>query len=214
MQFSTVSARIWDNDGDFLLIEAAYSLPKWLKPETSANRIWLKSGSLHVIPLPNKHHPTLPAAPTVQQALQSISSDSIPTKANSGMQQAIKARIKGYPSKAHTEMHRARCTLPARVAHLLRQCPQLVSPAVTTFHYRDIQDMKAAAKFASFPPQVSLCAGSASSQLMYTSGRVLLIPEQVIGLLNMHLRARLVSTITSHAVHAPETCLYHLLGHV
>lgn len=32
------AARVWDNDGEFLLIEAAYSLPRWLKPETAANR--------------------------------------------------------------------------------------------------------------------------------------------------------------------------------
>lgn len=33
---------MWDNDGDFLLIEAAYSLPRWLKPESATNRVgWL-----------------------------------------------------------------------------------------------------------------------------------------------------------------------------
>ena len=154
VQFTNVSARIWDNDGDFLLIEAAYSLPKWLKPDTSTNRVWLQSGCLHVIPLPSKHHRTLPAAPTVAEALQIISSDSISTTANSGMQEAIKSRIKGYPRKAETEMHRARCTLPAKVAHIVQKKPQLVSSAVQTFHYRDVQDMKAAARLALFPPQV------------------------------------------------------------
>ena len=33
-----LAARAWDNDGEFLLIEAAYALPRWLKPETAANR--------------------------------------------------------------------------------------------------------------------------------------------------------------------------------
>lgn len=154
LQFTSVSARIWDNDGDFLLIEAAYSLPKWLKPDTSSNRVWLQSGCLHIIPLPSKHHSTLPAAPTVAEALQIISSGSIITKANSSMQGAIQSRIKGYPRKAQTEMHRARCTLPAKVAHIVQKKPQLVSSAVQTFHYRDMQDMKAAAQLASFPPQV------------------------------------------------------------
>lgn len=31
--------RIEDNDGEFLLIEAADFLPKWLDPENSANRV-------------------------------------------------------------------------------------------------------------------------------------------------------------------------------
>ena len=31
--------RVEDNDGEFLLIEAADYLPKWLSPETSENRV-------------------------------------------------------------------------------------------------------------------------------------------------------------------------------
>ena len=145
-----------------MLIEAAYSLPKWLKPETSKNRVWLQAGQLHIIPLPNKHHPTLPATPTVHQALQIISSDTIMTTANAGMQEAISAKIKQYPKKAHTDMHTARCILPAKVAHVLLHKPQLVSPAVQTFHYRDVQDMRAAANLAHFPPQVSILFVSCS----------------------------------------------------
>ena len=71
------------------------------------------------------------------------------------MQEAIQARIKGYPKQAQAELHRARCTLPVKVAHILKQQPQMISPAVQTFHYRDLQDMKAAAKLALFPPQVT-----------------------------------------------------------
>ena len=33
--------RMEDSDGEFLLIEAAHFLPKWLKPETSENRVSL-----------------------------------------------------------------------------------------------------------------------------------------------------------------------------
>ena len=39
-------AHVWDTDGEFLLIEAAFSLPKWIRPETSANRFALLSVSL------------------------------------------------------------------------------------------------------------------------------------------------------------------------
>ena len=38
--------RMEDSDGEFLLIEAAHYLPKWLKPETSENRVrFLQWGS-------------------------------------------------------------------------------------------------------------------------------------------------------------------------
>ena len=44
--------RAWDNDGEFLLIEAAYGLPRWLKPETAQNRLWLHAGGVRLVPLP------------------------------------------------------------------------------------------------------------------------------------------------------------------
>jgi len=31
--------RVCDNDGEFLLIEAADYLPKWLNPDTAENRV-------------------------------------------------------------------------------------------------------------------------------------------------------------------------------
>ena len=37
---------------------------------------------------------------------------------------------------------------------MLAQDPQLVAAAVATFHYRDVDDMKAAARMQHFPPQV------------------------------------------------------------
>lgn len=60
-----------DNDGQFLLIEAALVLPRWIKPENTKNRVimfaggepkigrltiiiqvWIHQGNLHIIPLP------------------------------------------------------------------------------------------------------------------------------------------------------------------
>lgn len=91
------------------------------------------------------------------------------TTANAGMQQAISAKIKQYPKKAQTDMHTARCILPAKVAHVLLHKPQLVSPAVQTFHYREMQDMRAAANLAHFPPEVGIPFVSCSQQYSVTS---------------------------------------------
>lgn len=38
-----------DEDGDFLLIEAAQSLPDWMDPEVMKNRFFLWQGHFHVI---------------------------------------------------------------------------------------------------------------------------------------------------------------------
>lgn len=35
----TDSFRVVDTDGEFLLIEAAHALPKWLSPEVADNRV-------------------------------------------------------------------------------------------------------------------------------------------------------------------------------
>lgn len=37
--FPELAAKVEDNDGEFLLIEAADYLPKWLNPESSENRV-------------------------------------------------------------------------------------------------------------------------------------------------------------------------------
>ncbi|GFR42089.1 hypothetical protein Agub_g2931, partial [Astrephomene gubernaculifera] len=69
-ELQDLSVQVWDNDGQFLLIEAAYALPRWLKPETAEHRVWLRRGRLHVLPLPSPAAPDLPACPTRQQALR------------------------------------------------------------------------------------------------------------------------------------------------
>ena len=37
--FPDMWIRLYDNDGEFLLIEAANALPKWLNPEVAENRV-------------------------------------------------------------------------------------------------------------------------------------------------------------------------------
>lgn len=75
----------------------------------------------------------------------------------SKVQAAIEQRLSGYPARAREQMHRARVIVPARVAAVLAAEPALVAPAVETFHYRDLGDMRNAARMQHFPPQVTFC---------------------------------------------------------
>jgi hypothetical protein len=43
-QFPEVWVKVVDTDGEFLLIEAANALPRWLNPEIADNRVRPKSG--------------------------------------------------------------------------------------------------------------------------------------------------------------------------
>ena len=72
---------MWDNDGEFLLIEAAYALPKWLKPETASNRVWLLNGLMHIVPLPTTAAPDIPSFLTLQQAWQIVQGGQVSTVA-------------------------------------------------------------------------------------------------------------------------------------
>ncbi|KAG2293579.1 hypothetical protein Bca52824_040248 [Brassica carinata] len=60
--FPSTSIRAWDTDGEFLLIEAAFHLPRWLNPETSRNRVFVRGGDLHVVPRSRLPDPSLLAS--------------------------------------------------------------------------------------------------------------------------------------------------------
>lgn len=82
--------------------------------------------------------------------------------AGSEAQMAIQARLRDFQKGRHKHMHRARVIVPARVAALLAGESQLIAPAVETFHYRDVDDMRAARRMQHFPAQASASNGSSS----------------------------------------------------
>lgn len=87
--------RVWDDDGEFVLIEAAYSLPKWLNPDTATHRVWWHGGRLHIVPRPSAQHPTLPPTPTAQQALTIVRGDVIPSAASARVMATLDRRMSG-----------------------------------------------------------------------------------------------------------------------
>ncbi|XP_076909210.1 protein ecdysoneless homolog [Bidens hawaiensis] len=147
LKFPNLSIRLWDTDGEFLLIEAAFHLPKWLNPETSTNRIFICGGNLHIIP---KNH--FPSDPTLLDSLSYLSAHEDKTKATSSVQSAIKNRIKDYPDRAVKNMHRVTVRVPILVAQILKHEPCLISLAVEGFYDRDIDSMKYAASMERFLP--------------------------------------------------------------
>ncbi|KAI4976818.1 hypothetical protein ZWY2020_050425 [Hordeum vulgare] len=143
--FPGVAARAWDSDGDFLLIEAAFALPRWLDPDTAPNRVFIFRGELHILP------PSLfPATPSLHAALAAVHDDSVDTRASDAVQAAIQRRIAGMPERAAENLHTARVTVPAPVAKVLREEPCLIARAVEGFYDRDIDTMKHAARMDRF----------------------------------------------------------------
>ena len=152
-QFPQLIATVNDNDGEFLLIEAAEYLPKWLEPDTSQNRVFIYQGSLHIVPLPSNPSeitvfPT--GKPTLQSALKTVKTNAKKTLALPWIQDPIMKRIQEYPGKARECFHNVLCYIPPKVKYLLEAKKSLISPAVLAFVNQDPVDMKTCRKLTHF----------------------------------------------------------------
>ncbi|KAH0623562.1 hypothetical protein JD844_006452 [Phrynosoma platyrhinos] len=159
-----------DNDGEFLLIEAADFLPKWLNPENSMNRVFFHCGELCIIPLPKipGEETLLPANnPTIPQALKLLSVHSGHFVASKSIRDAVYKRISGYPEKIQAFHHQAHCYLPAGIAIVLKQRPSLVSAAVHAFYLRDPFDLKSCRIFKMFPPETRIMTSVRFTKCLY-----------------------------------------------
>lgn len=149
-----------DNDGEFLLIEAANEIPTWITPENSKNRVWIYGGKLHIIPLPMnpgqiKLFPSNTISPTIgaQLVLDSVFKKiNINTEASPEVQFVIETKLSEIPLKANTSKHRIKCYLPIKIAHLLKHQPKLIAPAIRAFYERDLDGMKACQTMKQFNP--------------------------------------------------------------
>ncbi|CAN1169659.1 Protein ecdysoneless homolog [Linum perenne] len=163
--FPELSIRVWDNDGEFLLIEAAFHLPRWIDPETSENRVFIRRGELRIVPrnrLPN---------PSLSDALRFLLNFENESRAAQPIQKAVKSRISEYPSRARRNTHQVRVRVPVSVAQVLKHEPCLISLAVEGFYDRDIDTMKHAAKMEKFlsrgREEELVCVAVKMSRAMY-----------------------------------------------
>uniref|UniRef100_A0A2K5XRK7 Ecdysoneless cell cycle regulator n=1 Tax=Mandrillus leucophaeus TaxID=9568 RepID=A0A2K5XRK7_MANLE len=168
-EFPELVARIEDNDGEFLLIEAADFLPKWLDPDNSTNRVFFHHGELCIIPAPRKPGaeswlPTTP--PTIPQALNIIAAHPEKILASESIRAAVSRRIRGYPEKIQVSLHRAHCFLPAGIVAVLKQRPRLVSAAVQAFYLRDPIDLRACRVFKTFLPETRIMTSAHGFEIL------------------------------------------------
>ncbi|XP_061546125.1 protein ecdysoneless homolog isoform X1 [Phycodurus eques] len=168
--FPELVARVEDNDGEFLLIEVADHLPKWLNPETSENRVFLYRGALHLLPCPSRSSPTgiqKDVVPSVPEALALLSSQPEACRASPKITCVLDKRLDRYPEKIAASLHRAHCFVPVGVAMVLEQRPDLVAPAVSAFYLRDPIDLQACKNFKNFPPDTRVLTSVTFTRCLY-----------------------------------------------
>ncbi|KAJ3328455.1 hypothetical protein HDU76_009949, partial [Blyttiomyces sp. JEL0837] len=161
--FPFLTATVSDNDGEFLLVEAASHLPNWLDPTNATNRVFISQGRLHIIPLPKttQEKTLLPSSPSIslQQALQIIQNQSNSksglTLASEDIEKSALQRCLKFKEVGVLEdegFHRARCVVPRDIARILKFDPGLVASAVEAFYLRDPLQLKACQTMSRFPP--------------------------------------------------------------
>ncbi|EME77643.1 uncharacterized protein MYCFIDRAFT_44941 [Pseudocercospora fijiensis CIRAD86] len=138
-QFPNAWIRVYDTDGEFLLIEAANALPKWLNPEIAENRVWMNAGHLKIIPLENG---LTSQNLTLQDALNIIRQTPDKLLIESAVEQEAFHRLREYPYAISSSLHNGLITIPRRLAYLLHRNPAYISPAIEAFYLRDPISLK------------------------------------------------------------------------
>jgi hypothetical protein len=133
-EFRDAWIRIHDTDGEFLLIEAANALPRWLNPEVAENRVWINNHRLLIVPLAKDETP----GPLKQANALSIFFNA-PARPQhySKVEKEAFHRLTGYPGAISENQHHASLPLPRRVAYILHANPSYIAPAVEAFYLRD-----------------------------------------------------------------------------
>ncbi len=139
-EFPELVASIFDSDGDFLLIEAAEVLPRWLEPEMSKNRIFLAQGKVQIV-APN----ICPSAPDLQTALKLVRAGGC--EASAAIQKIIFERA-NQPQM----LHKTRLRLSEQVLKLFTSDQTLLGPAISAFYNRSPEDMRICTKMPHFNP--------------------------------------------------------------
>jgi hypothetical protein len=130
--FSNLWVRVADSDGEFLLVEAANVLPKWLSPEIDANRVWIHDGKLYVIP-PGEGERSL----SLPDAVKVLESKPETLVHSPFIEAEAFYRLEKYPGQISEHLHHSKVTVPRKLAYILHDRPKAIAPAIEAFYLRD-----------------------------------------------------------------------------
>ncbi|KAI8826478.1 SGT1 protein-domain-containing protein [Chytriomyces cf. hyalinus JEL632] len=171
-RFDGLVASVTDNDGQFLLIEAADHLPPWLNPSNSANRIFIASGDLHIIPQPKTPSEIafIPSGAHVplDRALHVVRTHPQLTRANTDIQQAAFEKLIDFPAKLRVDdCQWAKCWVPRNIARILKADESLIAAAVEAFYLRDPLQLKECQNMSHFHPSTNIQTSIRFTRTLY-----------------------------------------------
>ncbi|KAI9699848.1 MAG: hypothetical protein M1820_007023 [Bogoriella megaspora] len=167
-QFEDAWIRVFDTDGEFLLIEGANALPRWLNPEIAENRVWMNKGQLILIPVED---PQNPHSLSLTESFSLILSPSFRLIRSRSLEAEAFQRLQKYPEEIQSSLHNTLITIPRKVAWLLHHHPSYISPAVEAFYLRDPIALKplqsANPKNLKFPPRDLVTVSVRFTKILY-----------------------------------------------
>ncbi len=141
-RFPEIWIRVVDTDGQFLLIEAAGVLPRWLNPEVADFRAWLNNGYLLIIPNDDYRARGIPATSQVNilslnESMSFLEHHQSKLIKSPAIQSEAFYRLQKYPKQIQDSLHHAIISIPRDLAYVLHDDPAYVSPAIEAFYLRD-----------------------------------------------------------------------------
>ncbi|KAK1753500.1 protein ecdysoneless [Echria macrotheca] len=167
--FPEIWVRVFDSDGEFLLIEAAKVLPKWLSPENDENRVWIHKGELRIIPLQTTDA-TQSKTISLGDALGIISSRPDTLIHSTFIEAEAFYRLEKYPAQITESLHHALVTIPRKLAYILHVRPKAIAPATEAFYLRDplsLRPLLSPSGVLTFPPDDLVTVSVRFTRVLY-----------------------------------------------
>ncbi|KAI0550903.1 SGT1-domain-containing protein [Xylaria curta] len=152
--FPSLWVRVYDGDGEFLLVEAANVVPNWMSPEIDSSRAWIHQGKLQLIPLSASSGAKRPLS--LAEAVQYIRLHPEALIHSPFVEAEAFYRLEKYPGNIEASMHHSLITIPRKLAYILHEQPASVAPAIESFYLRDpviLKPLMAASPDLHFPPK-------------------------------------------------------------
>jgi len=132
---SDLWARVTDGDGEFLLIEAANAVPKWLNPEVDSNRAWINQGQLKLITLDASQAQKRPLS--LDEAVHALQTNTRSVEHYAEVENEAFYRLNRYPQQITDSLHFSILTIPRKLAVLIHSRPSIIAPAIEAFGTRN-----------------------------------------------------------------------------
>ncbi|KAI0098824.1 SGT1-domain-containing protein [Nemania sp. FL0031] len=152
--FQSLWVRVFDSDGEFLLVEAANVVPKWLSPEIDSNRAWIYQGKLQLLPLSASLGAKRPLS--LVEAIDYIKLHPDALVHSPFIEAESFYRLENYPGNIKALMHHSLITIPRKLAYILHEQPAVIAPAIEAFYLRDpvvLKPLMETSPDLHFPPQ-------------------------------------------------------------